>query len=37
MNEVYQRWYKYIKDDTNDETVKVKAEIKIKIGGWGTQ
>ncbi len=28
MNKAYQRWYKYIGDDTND---------KIEIENWGTQ
>ncbi len=33
MKNVYQRWYKYIRDDKNDKAIRVKAEVKIKIGG----
>ncbi len=37
MNKVYQKWYKCIGDDANNETVRLEAEIEIEIGGWDMQ
>ena len=31
MKEAYQRLYKYIRDDANDEVIGVKTEVEIKI------
>ena len=35
MKKVYRRWYKYIKDNANDKTIRVKVEIEIEIRNWG--
>ena len=37
MNEAYQGWYKYIRNDINNKAVEVEVKIKIVIGGWNIQ
>ncbi len=37
MKKVYWEWYKYIKEDINDEAIRIEAEIEIMIRNWGIQ
>ncbi len=37
MNEMYRRWYKYIRDDINNKAIKVETKVKIKIEVWDRQ
>ncbi len=36
MKKVYWGWYKYIRDDPNDDAIGVEAGVEIEIGGWDT-
>ena len=35
MKKMYLRWYKRIKNDTNDGAVGFESEVKIVIKSWG--
>ena len=37
MNKAVLRWYEYIRDDINDETIVIKAKVEIEIRYWGMQ
>ncbi len=37
MKKAYWGWYKYIRNDINNKSVGIEAEVEIEIEGWDMQ